>query len=320
MLDGPEGRHAATVKRLRPGETVLLGDGRGGLAHAVVLAIGRDVVECAITDRSTVPPPSPRIVLAQALVKGDRGELAVELATEAGVDAIVPWTAARCVARWAEGRGVPRASARWRTTVREAAKQARRPWVPSVAEPASTRALAARVAAAACALVLHEGAALTLADLPLAATGAGAAGPPAARRPATSRRRCGARRRPIGGRPTVCRRGPAARRPATSRRGWWFCCPVVRRRRRGAARRPAAAGVASGLRPPGRRRDPAHRRTRGWDHRRRAGGADAGGRDGRPPRARGAAASTAAAVALGALGVLTGRWAPRPTPTAASAG
>ena len=44
VLDGPEGRHAATVKRLRPGETVLLGDGCGALASGVVAAVGRDVV------------------------------------------------------------------------------------------------------------------------------------------------------------------------------------------------------------------------------------------------------------------------------------
>ena len=61
VLDGPEGRHAATVKRLRPGEAVLLGDGRGALAHAVVAATGRDVVELTLADRATVPAPSPQI-------------------------------------------------------------------------------------------------------------------------------------------------------------------------------------------------------------------------------------------------------------------
>ncbi len=171
VLDGPEGRHAATVKRLRPGERVLLGDGRGGRAHAVVAATGRDVVELTLTDRSLVPAPSPRVVLAQALVKGDRGELAVELATEAGVDAIVPWTAARCVVRWADGARGDKGLARWRSTAREAAKQARRAWVPDVAEPVSTRALAERAATAACALVLHESAATGLADVPLPAAG-----------------------------------------------------------------------------------------------------------------------------------------------------
>jgi 16S rRNA (uracil1498-N3)-methyltransferase len=158
VLDGPEGRHAATVKRLRAGEAVLLTDGRGGLAHAVVAAAGRDTVDLTIGERSLVPPPAPRVLLAQALVKGDRGELAVEMATEAGIDGVLPWRASRCVARWDDGPRGEKALARWRSTVREAAKQARRPWLPVVEEPVTTQELARRVAGAAGALVLHEGA------------------------------------------------------------------------------------------------------------------------------------------------------------------
>ena len=149
------------MKRLRPGESVLLGDGRGGLAEAVVAARRPGQrASWRIADRRTVRPPSPRVLLAQALVKGDRGELAVELATEAGVDAILPWRAARCVARWDDGPRGAKALARWRSTVREAAKQARRPWVPPVGDAGGDRAELAGPdpAAAAGALVLHEGA------------------------------------------------------------------------------------------------------------------------------------------------------------------
>ena len=64
VLDGPEGRHAATVKRLRPGESVLLGDGCGVVASGVVAAVGRDVVELTLTDRVVAPAPSPRVVVA----------------------------------------------------------------------------------------------------------------------------------------------------------------------------------------------------------------------------------------------------------------
>jgi 16S rRNA (uracil1498-N3)-methyltransferase len=172
VLDGPEGRHAATVRRLRPGEEVQLSDGRGGLAHAVVEAARRDTVELAVTERQMIDPPAPRVLLAQALVKGDRGELAVELATEAGVDAILPWRAARCVARWEGPRG-DKALGRWRSTVREAAKQARRPWVPVVEEPVTPAALVRRVAAVDVALVLHEAGADRLADLGTQLAGAG---------------------------------------------------------------------------------------------------------------------------------------------------
>ncbi|GEL16872.1 16S rRNA (uracil(1498)-N(3))-methyltransferase [Pseudonocardia asaccharolytica] len=166
VLDGPEGRHAATVKRLRRGEELVLADGRGGLAPAVVEAVtGRDTLAVRIVHRLRVDPPAPRVLLAQALVKGERGELAVELATEAGIDGVLPWRAARCVAKWEPGPRGDRALERWRGTVRAAAKQARRPWVPWVEEPLDTRALARRAAAADLALVLHEAAADGLADI-----------------------------------------------------------------------------------------------------------------------------------------------------------
>ncbi len=171
VLDGPEGRHAATVKRLRPGEGVLVGDGRGTVATAVVDAVGRDTVTLTITGRTAHPPPAPRVLLAQALVKGDRGELAVELATEAGVDGVLPWRAARCVARWEDGPRGAKALARWRSTAREAGKQARRPWLPVVEEPVGTPALARRVAGVALALVLHEAATEPLGAVPLPAGG-----------------------------------------------------------------------------------------------------------------------------------------------------
>lgn len=165
VLDGAEGRHAATVKRLRVGEELVLADGRGGIARAAVTSVGREVLDLAVLDRRRSAPPAPRVVLAQALVKGDRGDLAVELATEAGVDAIVPWRAARCVARWDRGARGDKALARWRGTVRAAAKQARRSWLPEVAEPVDTAGLARRAAAADVALVLHERAAEGLAGL-----------------------------------------------------------------------------------------------------------------------------------------------------------
>lgn len=158
MLDGVEGRHAATVRRLRPGEHLMLSDGVGGLARCEVLDTGRDRMALRVLRRGSQPAPALRVTVAQALVKGERGELAVELATEAGVDVMVPWRAARCVARWHEGPRGDKALARWRATAREASKQARRAWVPEITGPASTKALAELSAAATRCLVLHESA------------------------------------------------------------------------------------------------------------------------------------------------------------------
>lgn len=166
VLTGPEGRHAATVRRLRTGELVELVDGHGTRARCAVVAVGRDTVELAVEQRVVEPVPRHRLVLVQALPKGERGELAVELATEVGVDEVVPWTAARCVMQWKGERG-DKALGRWRATAREAAKQARRSRVPEVADLATTREVAARLAAAATGVVLHEAATAPLVDVPL---------------------------------------------------------------------------------------------------------------------------------------------------------
>ncbi|MFI5929213.1 16S rRNA (uracil(1498)-N(3))-methyltransferase [Micromonospora sp. NPDC051543] len=168
-LDGPEGHHAATVQRLRVGEELLLADGRGGTAAAVVTAVGRGSLEVAVTSRGYADAPVPRIVTVQGIAKGDRGELAVQAMTEVGVDEIVPWAASRSVAQWRGDRGV-RAREKWVATAREAAKQARRPWLPVVAgaPDESTATVARRIAGAAAGFVLHEEAdePLTRVDLP----------------------------------------------------------------------------------------------------------------------------------------------------------
>ena len=170
VLDGPEGRHAATVRRIRPGEQVHLSDGTGGVAECAVVEADHDRLALTVLRRSRLAPPDPRFVVVQALPKGERGELAVELLTEVGVDRVVPWSSDRAVARWRGERGA-RALTRWRSTAREAAKQSRRAWVPEVAELHSTRPVWAPIAGAAAAVVLDPGARVPLADVPLTDSG-----------------------------------------------------------------------------------------------------------------------------------------------------
>jgi 16S rRNA (uracil1498-N3)-methyltransferase len=168
-LTGPEGRHAATVRRVRVGERVDLADGRGGRAHCTVLSLGQDTVRLRVDQRLVEPEPAPRLVLVQALAKGDRGELAVELATELGVDEVVPWQAERCIVVWTGPRG-DKALARWRSTAREAGKQSRRARHPVVGPWLSTEELLARVATTPT-LLLHEAASAPLASVDLPSAG-----------------------------------------------------------------------------------------------------------------------------------------------------
>ncbi|WP_455356395.1 16S rRNA (uracil(1498)-N(3))-methyltransferase [Streptomyces sp. SYSU K217416] len=157
VLDGPEGRHAVSVKRLRAGEDVVLTDGRGRWAEGVVRAAeGKDrLVVMDLHEIGEEPVPEPHITVVQALPKGDRGELAVETMTETGVDAIVPWQASRCITQWKGDRGA-KSLAKWRSTVREAGKQSRRVRFPEVADAMTTKQVAALLATADFAAVLHE--------------------------------------------------------------------------------------------------------------------------------------------------------------------
>lgn len=163
-LDGPEGHHSAVVRRLRAGEELRLTDGRGAVARAEVVAVGKAALEVRVADAATVPAPSPRLVVVQALTKGERGELAVEVLTEVGADLVVPWAAARSVVRWAGDRG-EKSLRRWRTTAREAAKQSRRAWFPEVTDVATTEDVAGLLSGAAAAVVLHESAEVAVSDV-----------------------------------------------------------------------------------------------------------------------------------------------------------
>ena len=155
VLDGPEGRHAARVRRVEAGEQLDLVDGLGARARCAVSSVAGEQVTLAVLGVVLEPEPAPRVVVVQALPKGERGELAVELLTEVGVDVIVPWQASRCVAQWKGDRGA-KSLERWRSTAREAGKQSRRARFPAVAELSSTRQVASLLASASLAGVLSE--------------------------------------------------------------------------------------------------------------------------------------------------------------------
>lgn len=171
LVEGDEGFHAATVRRIRRGEELVLGDGAGGLARCVVEQAGRDGLQARVLDRWQVPPVQPPVTVVQALPKAERSELAIELATEAGADALVAWQAARCVARW-DGARADKGLRRWRAVARAAAQQSRRAHIPSVDGVLSTAALTERIgevlATGGMVLALHESAAGQLTNLGLA--------------------------------------------------------------------------------------------------------------------------------------------------------
>lgn len=164
VLAGREGHHAADVRRLRRGEAVDVVDGEGLRLQCTVREVDRGQVVLDVVDAWHEPAPTPRLTVAQALVKHDAADRALSSMTEVGVDEVLPWSAERSIVTWDDTR-VPRALARWRAAVAEAAKQSRRAWVPRVPEPATTLGLSERVRAADLALLLDRDAPAPLAGV-----------------------------------------------------------------------------------------------------------------------------------------------------------
>lgn len=169
-LSGDEGRHAATVRRIRVGETIVLSDGAGRGARGEVIASQKSGLRVRVTEVLEARPPALHVVCAQALAKGGHDEQAIDMMTQAGVAEIIPWQSARAIVRWNTEKAAKGAE-KWRRIVREATKQSRRLRVPPVRDVVDTAGLASAMGEVDRVLVLHEGAEDHLADLPLAGVG-----------------------------------------------------------------------------------------------------------------------------------------------------
>ncbi|MCW5954215.1 MAG: 16S rRNA (uracil(1498)-N(3))-methyltransferase [Propionibacteriaceae bacterium] len=169
-LAGEEGRHAAQVRRIRQGEVIWISDGAGTAVRGPVVEVTKQQLAIEIAEVVHVPAGPVRYVAVQALPKGDRAQLAVEMLTELGVDEIVPWQAERSVVKWSPER-VERGLTKWRTVAREAAKQSRRFRVPIISAPLTTKELALRIRQTALTAVLHETATDPIAGLDVPGSG-----------------------------------------------------------------------------------------------------------------------------------------------------
>lgn len=162
-LTGAEAKHAH-VKRIQPGEHIMLIDGQGSTALTRVTSVGAGRVDGVVEKQEFVPQPTPRVTVVQAVPKGERAELAVDLAVQAGADAIVPWISHRTIARWPANKQAKQVE-KWRAQALSSAKQARRAWVPEVRDPVTTNQLSPLLRDAGNALVLHEDATDSIRDV-----------------------------------------------------------------------------------------------------------------------------------------------------------
>ncbi|MEV4901457.1 16S rRNA (uracil(1498)-N(3))-methyltransferase [Citricoccus sp. NPDC055426] len=164
VLTGAEARHAAQVMRLAPGERVDVADGSGRRVSGPVVSAAADRLEVSAESVTDEPAPSPELVLVQALAKGDRDLLAVQTATELGLDAVHPWQAERSIVRW-KGEKAAKAVAKWDAALLAAAKQARRTRVPRTERMLDGVAVASVCGPGTLVLVLHEDARQSLGEV-----------------------------------------------------------------------------------------------------------------------------------------------------------
>ncbi len=141
VLDGPEGKHAAVVRRMRAGEAIQLTDGKGFRVSGSVSRVDGASVIVSVAENKVETFPKLQLTLVQALAKGDRDELAVQAAIELGALSVIPWQATRSVSRW-DGPKASKGRARWQAIASEAAKQSLRVWEPEVKNMVSTKELA----------------------------------------------------------------------------------------------------------------------------------------------------------------------------------
>ncbi|OEY04263.1 16S rRNA (uracil(1498)-N(3))-methyltransferase [Corynebacterium sp. Marseille-P4321] len=167
VLEGPEAKHAS-VKRIAPGERIMLIDGQGTQAEIQVTDVTSGRVQGEVVGAELVDKLLPQVTVVQAIPKGERAELAVDLAVQGGADEIIPWISHRTIARWPANKQAKQVE-KWRSQALSSAKQARRAWVPEVREPVTTNQLRDLLAdSGALALVLHEDATESIRDVDFA--------------------------------------------------------------------------------------------------------------------------------------------------------
>lgn len=154
-FDNEDAQHAVRVLRMAAGEIFMLADGTGAWSQVKAFAVKKKSIEVEVIASGFQEALPTTITVVQALPKSDRAKEAIELLTEAGVDRIVPWAAARSIGK---------ASEKFSVTAREASKQSRRLRIPEVTDIATTSQICEAIALSDLAVVFHESADMKLSD------------------------------------------------------------------------------------------------------------------------------------------------------------
>ena len=137
VLNEDESKHLRDVLRLRAGEKVAVFDGVGNEFLCSIETIGRKTVSLLISEKIAAPATESalNLILAAALLKGEKFDLVVQTAVELGVEKIVPLETARADVKIKDERDRVKKLERWRRIALEAAKQSGRAVVPQIEKP-----------------------------------------------------------------------------------------------------------------------------------------------------------------------------------------
>ncbi len=133
-LQGGEHTHLKRVLRLKPGDRILISGGNGTLYHAEIMETGTVRTRVRLLAPAAIPSESPLgLTLIQAIPKRKKMEWILQKSTELGVSRIVPALSERCIPH-VTGERARRRHERWKQILKEAAKQAYRGKIPTIAE------------------------------------------------------------------------------------------------------------------------------------------------------------------------------------------
>ncbi len=139
LLTGETARHVSLSLRMRAGDSVCVGDGRGRVTRCRLEEFSKETVRCCVTEELLPEGELPvRVRLYQGCPKGDKLDLIVMKAVELGVAAVHPFVSARCVSR-PRPEKQDRLTERLSRIARQAAGQCGRDLLPAVYPPCDFR-------------------------------------------------------------------------------------------------------------------------------------------------------------------------------------
>jgi 16S rRNA (uracil1498-N3)-methyltransferase len=138
-VTGPLLDHLRASLRVKTGERIWVGDEHRRRCLIEITHVDRRTLRGTVVEQRSGPTPTtPRILIGQAILKGERMDWAIQKSTELGAAAIVPLVSEHTVVRPKQGR-VRSQQERWQRIATEAAQQSERWDVPAIGVPCPAR-------------------------------------------------------------------------------------------------------------------------------------------------------------------------------------